>query len=79
MMPVDINVTESLPLPKADDTNINYRSYWNSGVFWTFGTIADSPSKVISLKDYLLDFASSPPPLPSAESTEQVAEVTLET
>lgn len=79
IMPVDINVTESLPLPKADDENVNYRSYWNSGVFWTFGTIADFPSKVISLKDYLFDFASSPPPLPSTEVIEQkVQEVTSE-
>jgi len=78
MMPMDINVTESLPIPKADDANVNYRSYWNSGVFWTFRTIADFPSKVIGLKDYIFDFATPPPPLPSVESTEQVAEVALE-
>jgi len=91
MIPVDLNVAESLPsaivdpfnkvqgliieyLPKKDDENVNFRSYWNSGVFWTFGTIADFPSKVISLKDSVVGFATSPAPLPSATPAE-VAEV----
>merc|ERR1719209_145763 len=74
MIPVDLNVAESLPLPKKDDENVNFRSYWNSGVFWTFGTIADFPSKVISLKGSVVGFATSPAPLPSATPAE-VAEV----
>merc|ERR1712128_189367 len=73
MIPVDLNVAESLPLPKKDDENVNFRSYWNSGVFWTFGTIADFPSKVISLKDTVVGFATSPSPLPAAPA--EVAEV----
>jgi len=56
-------------LPKKDDVNVNFRSYWNAGVFWTFGTIADLPSKVIGLKDSLFQFASPPPPLPVENSS----------
>lgn len=50
-----------LQLPKKDDVNVNFRSYWNSGVFYTFDFIANIPSKVGNLKDYIVDFASSPP------------------
>lgn len=49
-----------LHLPKKEDVNINFRSYWNTGVFYTFDFIANLPSKVVGLKDYLVDFASSP-------------------
>lgn len=49
-----------LHLPKKEDVNINFRSYWNTGVFYTFDFIANLPSKVVSLKDYVVDFASSP-------------------
>lgn len=54
-------VFQYLKLPKKEDVNINFRSYWNTGVFYTFDFIANVPSKIVSLKDYVADFASSPP------------------
>lgn len=54
-------VFQYLKLPKKEDVNINFRSYWNTGVFYTFDFIANLPSKIVSLKDYVADFASSPP------------------
>lgn len=54
-------VLQYLHLPKKEDVNINFRSYWNAGVFYTFDFVANLPSKVVSLKDYAMDFASSPP------------------
>ncbi|XP_045121681.1 MICOS complex subunit MIC13-like [Portunus trituberculatus] len=61
IMPGTKSVSEKyLQLPKKDDVNVNFRSYWNSGVFYTFDFIANIPSKVGNLKDYIVDFASSP-------------------
>lgn len=56
-----MNVFQYLHLPKKEDVNINFRSYWNTGVFYTFDFIANLPSKVVNLKDYFVDFATSPP------------------
>ena len=69
-----------LQLPKKDDVNVNFRSYWNSGVFYTFDFIANIPSKVGNLKDYIVDFASSPVDkkeneAPAATNTEEVTPV----
>ncbi|KAK3865151.1 hypothetical protein Pcinc_029220 [Petrolisthes cinctipes] len=62
IMPGTKSVSEKyLHFPKKDDVNINFRSYWNTGVFYTFDFVANFPSKVGSLKDYIVDFASSPP------------------
>ncbi|KAK8747510.1 hypothetical protein OTU49_016428 [Cherax quadricarinatus] len=62
IMPGTKSVSEKyLHLPKKEDVNVNFRSYWNSGVFYTFDFIANIPTKVIGIKDAILDFASSPP------------------
>ncbi|KAG0720863.1 MICOS complex subunit MIC13 QIL1 [Chionoecetes opilio] len=62
IMPGTKSVSEKyLNLPKKEDVNINFRSYWNTGVFYTFDFVANVPSKVVSLKDYVVDFATSPP------------------
>ncbi|XP_042855745.1 uncharacterized protein LOC122242517 [Penaeus japonicus] len=60
IMPGTKNVSEKyLQLPKKEDVNINFRSYWNTGVFYTFDFIANIPSKVTGLKDSAVDLVSS--------------------
>nr|XP_045625204.1 MICOS complex subunit MIC13-like [Procambarus clarkii] len=62
IMPGTKSVSEKyLHLPKKDDVNVNFRSYWNTGVFYTFDFIANLPTKVVGIKDSIVDFASSPP------------------
>ena len=69
-----------LQLPKKEEVNINFRSYWNAGVFYTFDFIANIPSKVVGLKDYMVDFASSPSTenKPEASKIEESAAVLSE-
>lgn len=71
-------VFQYLHLPKKEDVNINFRSYWNAGVFYTFDFIANLPSKVINLKDYVVDFASSPSVSDKKEESEKVEESNAE-
>ncbi|XP_027235910.1 uncharacterized protein QIL1 isoform X2 [Penaeus vannamei] len=60
IMPGTKNVSEKyLQLPKKEDVNINFRSYWNTGIFYTFDFIANIPTKIIGLKDSTVDFISS--------------------
>ncbi|XP_050719676.1 MICOS complex subunit MIC13-like [Eriocheir sinensis] len=75
IMPGTKSVSEKyLKLPKKEDVNINFRSYWNTGVFYTFDFIANLPSKVVNLKDYVVDFASSPPADGKQEQTGKAEE-----
>ncbi|KAK8385446.1 hypothetical protein O3P69_016338 [Scylla paramamosain] len=77
IMPGTKSVSEKyLQLPKKDDVNVNFRSYWNSGVFYTFDFIANLPSKVGNLKDYIVDFASSPADKKENEAPSKAEETT---
>ncbi|XP_063600559.1 uncharacterized protein LOC134776743 [Penaeus indicus] len=60
IMPGTKNVSEKyLQLPKKEDVNINFRSYWNTGVFYSFDFIANIPTKIVGLKDSAVGFVSS--------------------
>ncbi|KAK7086624.1 hypothetical protein SK128_022763 [Halocaridina rubra] len=70
IMPGTKNVSlKYLTLPKTDDVNINFRSYWNSGVFFVFDFLANLPSKMIGLKDSAVGLVSSATSSKSDEST----------
>ncbi|KAG7156471.1 uncharacterized protein LOC121853717 [Homarus americanus] len=72
IMPGTKSVSEKyLQLPKKDDVNINFRSYWNTGIFYTFDFIANLPSKIVRLKDVIIDFATSPP-VPDKQNEQQL-------
>ncbi|XP_076051581.1 uncharacterized protein LOC143031518 [Oratosquilla oratoria] len=69
IMPGTKTVAEKLP--KKDDVNVNFRSHWNTGIFYTFDFLANLPGKVGSLKDYTVDLltpAPAPAPAPPESS-----------
>ncbi|XP_071523926.1 MICOS complex subunit MIC13 [Panulirus ornatus] len=61
IMPGTKSVSEKyLQLPKKEVVNVNFRSYWNSGVFTTFDFIANLPENVVGIKDSIIEFVTSP-------------------
>ncbi|XP_068247360.1 MICOS complex subunit MIC13 [Palaemon carinicauda] len=60
IMPGTKKVSEKYSLlPKPDVVNVNFRSYWNSGVFYTFDFVANIPEKIGNVKNTVVDFVSS--------------------
>lgn len=59
-----------LTIPKKEVVNVNFRSYWNTGVFYTFDFIANIPAHTAGIKDYIVGFATSPPAIPAKASEE---------
>ncbi|XP_066953854.1 MICOS complex subunit MIC13 [Macrobrachium rosenbergii] len=85
IMPGTKKVSEKyLLLPKPDDVNVNFRSYWNSGVFYTFDFVANVPQKIGNVKNMVVGFvsssaqSSSPADTPKPEATSKTEETPAE-
>ncbi|XP_064088769.1 MICOS complex subunit MIC13-like [Macrobrachium nipponense] len=85
IMPGTKKVSEKyLLLPKPDDVNVNFRSYWNSGVFYTFDFVANIPQKIGNVKNMVVGFvsssaqSSSPADTPKPEATSKTEETPAE-
>ena len=46
-------------VPNVDTSDISFKRYWNSAVFYTFDFLIDSPNKIASVSNYVVDNVSS--------------------